>query len=88
MPGDARAPGAVDRFLHFESPPRAGQGETMTQLQKKKDRSGPLAGVGIAACFISAYGFSNESPLFMWMLPTALVGLTAVWAYWPHRPAE
>jgi len=61
----------------------------MNQLtNKKKDRNGPLAGVAVAACFLSAFGFSYQNVLLMWMLPVALVGLTAIWAYWPHRPAE
>ena len=60
----------------------------MSQLPKKKDRSGPLAGVAVAACFVSAYGFSHQSALFMWVLPVALVAATAAWAYWPRRPSE
>jgi hypothetical protein len=60
----------------------------MSQSPKKKDRSGPLAGVAVAACFVSAYGFNSQSALFMWVLPAALVGLTALWAYWARRREE
>jgi hypothetical protein len=60
----------------------------MNQVSKKRDRSGPLAGAAVTACFVSAYGFSNDSALFIWVLPTVLVGLTAVWSYWPNRPVE
>jgi hypothetical protein len=60
----------------------------MNQAPKKKDRSGPLAGAAVAACFVSAYGFNNQSALFTWVLPIALVGLTALWSHWPRRSEE
>jgi hypothetical protein len=60
----------------------------MAELPKKIDRSGPLAGVAIAACFVAAYGFSNQNAFLMWVLPAGLIGPAAIWAYWPHRPME
>jgi hypothetical protein len=60
----------------------------MDPVEKKKDRSGALAGAAVAACFVSAYGFSHQSALFQWVLPVALVAATALWAHWPRRSAE
>lgn len=60
----------------------------MDRVGKQKDRSGALAGVAVAACFVSAYGFSHQRAFFQWVLPVVLVGATALWAYWPRRPME
>jgi hypothetical protein len=54
---------------------------------KKKDRSNVPIVAGLIGCVLSAYGFSRQNPLFLWMIPLALVGVALLWAFWP-RPAE
>jgi hypothetical protein len=54
---------------------------------KKKDRSTTPIVALLIGCFLSAYGYSRQSALFLWMIPLGLVAAAMLWSYWPRAAA-
>jgi hypothetical protein len=67
--------------------PRSGEEIPLAQTTKKKDRSNLIVGSGVLSCLSFAYGFSNQSTLFQWVIPVAIPLLAAAWSFRP-RAAE
>jgi len=57
---------------------------------KKNERMNAVWIACFVACFLFAYGFSNQNALFQWKLPLALVLATGIWALLPRlrKPRE
>jgi hypothetical protein len=56
--------------------------------KKKSRRSNLIVASCIVSCFSFAYGFSNQNPLFQWMIPVAVPLLAAAWAFWASRAPQ
>ena len=56
----------------------------MAQKNKKTDRTNLIVGSCVASCISFAYGFSNHSAIFQWLIPVAIPILAAAWAFRPR----
>jgi hypothetical protein len=58
------------------------------ERKKKASRANPIIYAGLLGCVSFTYGFSNANPLFVWMLPLALVAVGAAWAFRPRSTGD
>lgn len=60
----------------------------MAPNPKKTDRSNLIIGSCVLSCLSFAFGFSNQSAIFQWVVPIAIPLLAAAWAYRPRTTGQ